>query len=56
MILDIYFVRDLGFGLAGAAYATLLAQGLSAILSFGVFIRRLRKIKTEKTKIFDKKS
>ena len=55
MILDIFFVRDLGFGLAGAAYATLLAQGLSAVLSFGVFIRRLRKIKTEKTKIFDKK-
>lgn len=53
--LDVYFVRDLGFGLAGAAYATLLAQGLSAVLSFGVFIRRLSKIKTEKTKIFDKK-
>lgn len=53
--LDVYFVRDLGFGLAGAAYATLLAQGLSAVLAFGVFIRRLSKIKTEKTKIFDKK-
>lgn len=34
VILDIYFVKDLNFGLAGAAYATLLAQGLSAILSF----------------------
>ena len=55
VILDIYFVRDLGLGLAGAAYATLLAQGLSAVLSFGVFIRRLSKIKTEKLKFFDRK-
>lgn len=55
VILDIYFVRDLGFGLAGAAYATLLAQGLSAILSFFVFIRKIKTIKTEDSKIFDKK-
>lgn len=55
VILDIYFVRDLGFGLAGAAYATLLAQGLSAVFSFLVFIRKIRSIKTEKAKIFDKK-
>ena len=55
VILDVYFVRDLGLGLAGAAYATLLAQGLSAIFSFFVFIRRIEKIETEKTRIFDKK-
>ncbi|WP_105301927.1 MATE family efflux transporter [Anaerococcus marasmi] len=55
VILDVYFVRDLGMGLAGAAYATLLAQGLSAIFSFFVFIKRIRKIETGKTKIFDKK-
>lgn len=55
VVLDVYFVRDLGLGLAGAAYATLLAQGLSAILSFFVFIKRIGKIKTEATKIFDKK-
>lgn len=55
VILDIYFVRDLDFGLAGAAYATLLAQGLSAIFSFLVFIKKIRSIKTEKAKIFDKK-
>lgn len=55
VILDIYFVRDLGFGLAGAAYATLLAQGLSAIFSFLVFIRKIKAIKTEKTEVFDKK-
>lgn len=55
VILDIYFVRDLGLGLAGAAYATLLAQGLSAIFSFLVFIKKIRSIKTKKAKIFDKK-
>lgn len=54
VILDIYFVKDLGMGLAGAAYATLLAQGLSAVFSFFVFLRRIRKIETEKTRIFDK--
>ncbi len=55
VILDVYFVKDLGFGLKGAAYATLLAQSLSAILSFFVFTRRLGKIKTSEIKIFDKK-
>lgn len=55
VILDVYFVRDLGFGLAGAAYATLLAQGLSAVLSFFVFLRKIKTIKTEQTKIFDKR-
>lgn len=55
VILDVYFVRDLGFGLAGAAYATLLAQGLSAVLSFFVFLRKINTIKTQKTKIFDKR-
>lgn len=55
VILDVYFVRDLGLGLAGAAYATLLAQGISAVFSFFVFLRRIEKIETEKTKIFDKR-
>lgn len=55
VILDIYFVKDLELGLAGAAYATLLAQGLSAVLSFFVFIKKIGEIKTGKTKIFDKK-
>ena len=54
VILDVYFVRDLGLGLAGAAYAyPSLAQGLSAIFSFCVFIKRIGKLKL-KTKIFDK--
>ena len=55
VILDIYFVRDLNFGLAGAAYATLLAQGISAVLSFLFFIRKIRKTGIENTEYFDKK-
>lgn len=55
VILDVYFVRDLGMGLAGAAYATLLAQGLSVIFSFFTFIKKIGKIETEKIKVFDKK-
>ena len=38
VILDIYMVKDLGYGIKGAAYATLLAQGLSAIFSFAIFM------------------
>ena len=54
VILDVYFVRDFGMGLAGAAYATLLAQGISAVFLFFVFLRRIEKIETEKIRIFDK--
>lgn len=53
VILDIYMVRDLEMGIKGAAYATLLAQGLSAIFSFLVFINHLRKFEIKVNKIFD---
>lgn len=53
VILDIYMVRDLEMGIRGAAYATLLAQGLSAIFSFLVFINHLRKFDIRVNKIFD---
>lgn len=53
VILDIYMVRDLEMGIRGAAYATLLAQGLSAIFSFFVFINHLRKFDIRVNKIFD---
>ena len=36
--LDIYMVGPLGMGVAGAAWATLLAQGISAVLSFCIFL------------------
>ncbi len=62
VILDVVFVTRFQMGVAGVAWATLIAQGLSAVLSFFVFLRELRKIEVEtqkeKTKvgrrIFDK--
>ncbi len=51
-ILDIYFVKYAGFGIGGAAFATIIAQFISAILAFvkltrvdaphRIFIGRLR--------------
>ncbi len=38
-ILDILFVRYLGIGIAGAAYATIIAQFVSAILAFSKLTR-----------------
>ena len=39
--LDVYMVRSLGLGIAGVAWATLLAQGLAALLSCLLFLREL---------------
>lgn len=43
VVLDWYMVAVLALGVPGAAYATLIAQGLSAVFSFFVFLRELRK-------------
>ncbi|MCI5493867.1 MAG: MATE family efflux transporter, partial [Lachnospiraceae bacterium] len=40
--LDLYLVAVRDMGVAGAAYATFFAQGISAVLSFLVFLRTLR--------------
>ena len=40
--LDLLLVAHFQMGVAGAAWATLIAQGISAVLSFLVFLRRLR--------------
>lgn len=42
IVLDVYLVRALGLGIAGVAWATLIAQGISALLSFLIFLRELR--------------
>lgn len=44
ILLDYYFVKYLNLGVAGVAWATLIAQGISAVLSFGVFLRVLWRI------------
>lgn len=53
VVLDIYMVRELHMGVAGAAWATLIAQGVSALLSFLVYMRVLRKLEGRAARIFD---
>lgn len=41
IVLDIFFVRELAMGVSGVAWATLIAQGISAVLSFAILVREL---------------
>ena len=43
MVLDVVLVRELGMGVAGVAWATLIAQGISAAFSFLLFLREMRR-------------
>lgn len=52
--LDILLVTEFNLGVAGVAWATLIAQGLSAILSFAVFLHTLKKLNCAHTALFDK--
>ncbi|MSS62298.1 MATE family efflux transporter [Velocimicrobium porci] len=54
IILDLILVTKFGMGIAGVAWATLIAQGISAVLSFFVFMNELKKLYCENTKLFDK--
>ena len=42
IVLDIWMVRSLHLGIAGVARATLIAQGISALVSFLIFLRELK--------------
>lgn len=53
VILDIYMVRDLKMGIEGAAYATLLAQGVSAFFSFILFLKYIGKFTVKIDSFFD---
>lgn len=54
VLLDLLFVLKFGLGVKGVAYATLISQGFSAILSVSYLLIRIRKIKTlEKYILFD---
>ncbi len=44
IVLDIYMVRNLGMGVEGAAWATFVAQGISAIVSFIVLVKEIKSI------------
>ncbi len=54
IILDIVMVTYFQMGVAGVAWATLIAQGISALLSFFVFMSHLQKLCQVRTKIFQK--
>ena len=41
--MDLWMVKDLGLGVFGAALATLLSQGISAVLSLIIFFCRMRR-------------
>lgn len=53
--LNLYFVISLKMGVAGVAWATFIAQGVSAVLSFAFLVRKLRKMETGGYPFFDKK-
>lgn len=53
--LDLYMVRILYMGVAGVAVATVIAQGISALLSFGILLCHLRKYQDgeESARLYD---
>ena len=53
--LDFILVKYFQMGVAGVAWATLIAQGISAALSFLVFLYVLRNLDCGKTALFDRK-
>lgn len=50
--LDIFMVCRLHLGIAGVAWATLIAQGISAVVSFGALIVLLRKFPETQNALF----
>ncbi len=44
IFLDIYFVKGLAMGVAGAAWATFICQGVAAMLAVWTLARRLRRL------------
>lgn len=51
--LDLYFVSGLQMGVKGAAWATLIAQAISAILSFVFLMRKIHSFETEEFEKYD---
>lgn len=55
IILDIVFVTKLQMGVAGVAWATFTAQGFASVAAITVLIFRIRKIESQKPKLFSGK-
>lgn len=47
IVLDYWFVAGLGWGVAGVAWATFIAQGIACVLALVTMVIRLRTVKTE---------
>lgn len=48
IVLDYWFVAGFGWGVAGVAWATFIAQGIACVLALITMIIRLRTVKTER--------
>lgn len=56
IVLDLLFVAKLHWGVAGVAWATFIAQGISAVLALVTLLVRLQKFTgTERVPLFDRK-
>lgn len=56
IVLDLLFVAKLHWGVAGVAWATFIAQGISAVLALVTLLVRLQKFAgTERVQLFDRK-
>ena len=51
IVLDLLFVIQFDMGVAGVAWATLISQGLCAVASLVVLLRRMRKMENEPEKV-----
>ena len=54
VVLDILFVTQFHLGVAGVAWATLIAQGFSSLISFAVFMRLIARFHIGRTSFFSK--
>ena len=52
VVLDIYMVTALGMGISGVAWATFIAQGVSAMLSFLVLMYEMKRFREKSEKAF----
>ncbi len=52
VVLDIVFVTQLHMGISGVAWATLIAQGISVVLSLIVYLRLVRSLHPARTALF----
>lgn len=48
IVLDVVFVREFHMGVAGVAWATLIAQGISTVVAFLLFVREMKQYQGEK--------